>query len=475
MARVPLTGGAYASSALIASAQVCKNLYPESIPREEGEPAPVTHLLTPGLTELTQLSSASRVRGIYRATNGRVFLAIGDGLFWLGADWATARIVSITSGDTPVSMSDNGVDLCVVDGSANGWFVDLATNISAQIDDEAFYGADRVDYISTSFVFNRPGTRQFYLGDSIARTFDPLYVSDKAGRQDVLVSFAVVSGFLWLLGQDTSEIWVYSGAPDFPLQAVPGATVEQGCEAAHSIGRADKSIFWLSRSKDGVGIVLQGSGYDAKRISTHALETEITGYASRRDARGMTYQIGGHTFYVLAFEEATWAYDLATMHWHQWTWLDVNGVEQPHRASCMTFGYDRVLVGDRENGKVYAADSNVFTDAGNPIRRVRSFPHSSGKGKRVRYTRFTADMQVGDVPVTPSGAPPEVSLRWSDDRGASWSNPVKQSFGATGQYLTIPTWNRLGIARDRVWELSWSAPMHTALNGAFVTGESAAT
>jgi hypothetical protein len=84
-------------------------------------------------------------------------------------------------------------------------------------------------------------------------------------------------------------------------------------------------------------------------------------------------------------------------------------------------------------------------------------------------------MQVGDVPAVLSATPPLVFLNYSDDRGASWSEPVGQSLGGTGQYLTQPQWRRLGMSRDRVWELSWSAPMHTALNGAFVKGEAAST
>lgn len=66
-------------------------------------------------------------------------------------------------------------------------------------------------------------------------------------------------------------------------------------------------------------------------------------------------------------------------------------------------------------------------------------------------------------------APPLVSLLWSDDRGHSWGNPVTQSLGATGQYLTSLQWRRLGLARDRVFEISWSSPTRTILQGAWVT------
>lgn len=62
----------------------------------------------------------------------------------------------------------------------------------------------------------------------------------------------------------------------------------------------------------------------------------------------------------------------------------------------------------------------------------------------------------------------EVTLRWSDDAGASWSNGLLRSLGRPGEYLTTPTWYRLGMSRNRIIELSWSGDAASALQGAFV-------
>jgi hypothetical protein len=67
--------------------------------------------------------------------------------------------------------------------------------------------------------------------------------------------------------------------------------------------------------------------------------------------------------------------------------------------------------------------------------------------------------------------PPLISLRVSRDRGASFGNAVMVPLGAQGQYFTNPTWNRLGYMDDAVFELSWSTPLKTALNGAYITVE----
>lgn len=68
--------------------------------------------------------------------------------------------------------------------------------------------------------------------------------------------------------------------------------------------------------------------------------------------------------------------------------------------------------------------------------------------------------------LTPPTITPALGLRWSDTRGATFGNAVAQEFGSSP--LGQPQWNRTGYARDRVFELFWSAAIKTALNGAFV-------
>jgi len=47
--------------------------------------------------------------------------------------------------------------------------------------------------------------------------------------------------------------------------------------------------------------------------------------------------------------------------------------------------------------------------------------------------------------------------------------------GATGQYKRSVQFQRLGMGRDRVFELFWSAPVPTCLNGAYIDVSKAAT
>jgi hypothetical protein len=61
-----------------------------------------------------------------------------------------------------------------------------------------------------------------------------------------------------------------------------------------------------------------------------------------------------------------------------------------------------------------------------------------------------------------------ISLRWSLDKGKTFGNKVYQPVGAQGDFLSVPSWRRLGLGRDVVFELEWSFNGSSALNGAFL-------
>jgi hypothetical protein len=65
-------------------------------------------------------------------------------------------------------------------------------------------------------------------------------------------------------------------------------------------------------------------------------------------------------------------------------------------------------------------------------------------------------------------SPYQLFLDWSDDRGHTYGNPVPQTLGGTGEYVTSVQYQRLGYARDRVFRLTWTAAVRTALQGAWI-------
>lgn len=314
--------------------------------------------------------------------------------------------------------------------------------------------------------------------------FDSLDIATKNGSPDPIVTLAVVHTEIWLIGQLTTEVWYNSGAADFTFQRLPGTFIEHGCAALYSLAKNDLNLFWLSQDRQGYAIVIKSANYQVGRISTHAIEYAISSYSTISDACAYTYQQEGHIFYVLVFPSAntTWVWDDMAGEWHQRAVTDVEGKLNRIRSNVGTFVNATNVAGDYINGNLYKVSLDVGTDYVDnhgpnldgtyPISRIRAFPHIMDDAERISYSSFIADMEVGNDDgigdnSTPSNPPP-VSLRWSDDRGRTYGNKIEQSLGAGGQYLTSIRYNRLGYARDRVFELSWSAPPRTSLQGAFI-------
>jgi hypothetical protein len=366
-------------------------------------------------------------------------------------------------------MRDNGFDLVIVDGSANGWSWNFTNQTFSAINDPAFYGATAVDVLDTYLLFNKPGGRFWYTSLSSTLTpFDSTYIAGKSGNPDDLVYLFVMQRAIYLLGRQTSEVWTNVGDAKFPFAISNGVFLEKGCIAPYSVATDGTNAFWIAQNKNGSREVVVATDYRVRLVQTPAIAIELSRMGDVSDAQGFCYQQAGHTFYVLNFPSAnaTWVYDLGENLWHERVYLDNDGNENRWRVGCATGAFGTNLGLDWQNGNLYEIDLDSYTDDGEAIVRVRGFPFLEANGNRVEFAYFQPQIETGSTLVSDDQG--FISLRWSDDHANTWSDPMIESVGKTGQYLRQPSFWRLGIARSRVFELSWSNPAKISLQGAFV-------
>lgn len=477
--KLPLLQGAYEARSPIANAQVCINLYPEQGTPNDA-PFPATHYPAPGcsvLCDLSQVGASGPVRGLYLASDGQLFAAIGTHIWSVsGTDpsqWIDLAQLTVNTYPNLVSMVDNGTTLVAVDGSQYGYMMPLADALTpggmGPIDDPAFLGASRVDFIDTFMIFNQPGTGNFYTTTSnVVTPFDPTYFAAKEGYSDLLVTLAALHDNIWLFGNVTTEIWFNAGGTAFPFARMPNSVLQQGCIAADSVVIADDAVYWLSQDRWGRNICMRGQGYAAKRISTFAVENEWSLYPTTGNAKGMAFQFGGHEMIAFYFWDVntTWVYDASTLLWHRRTYSDLAQAWLPFCATGwghvegLTFDQNMQIAGSRLGPQILQISRNNYTDIGTPIQRQRSWMHNQQDGQRLAHTRFSADMAGWQM------SPDTISLDWSDDAGFTFGTPIAQTTNnqTNGQYQ----WRRLGYARDRVYRLTWQGQGECALNGAYI-------
>jgi hypothetical protein len=200
-------------------------------------------------------------------------------------------------------------------------------------------------------------------------------------------------------------------------------------------------------------------GYQPQEISNHAVTNSIANqYVG--DAVAFTYQLEGHEFYVVTFPSVnlTWVYDASTREWHKWLKWN-NGSYGRHPANCQVLFQGLILVGDYQNGNIYALDNAVYADNGTTIRRLRRCPHLVSDFNQQFFERLQIQFQPGVGLETGQGMDPQAILRWSNDGGETWSNEHARSIGKVGKYRNRAIWRKLGTARDRVFEFYVTDPV----------------
>ena len=494
----PILGSSYVARSVNAADNRMINIFPEIVPEAGKEPAYLQR--APGLQFLTTVGDGP-IRGLWGFSSdaSHFFVVSGPSLYKVSPSYV-ATFIGTVAGSGPVSMADNGTQLFIACHGPS-FIYNNATNVFSQITDPDFPGADQVGYLDGYFVFSEPNSQKIWVTSLLDGTsVDPLDFASAEGAPDGVVSILVDHRELWVFGTNTVEVWYNAGLTDFPLTRIQGAFNEIGCAATHSVAKLDNGIFWLGADARGQGMVYRGEGYTGKRISTHAVEWQIQSYGTISDAVAYTYQQDGHSFYVLIFPTAgkTWVYDVSTGAWHEragWS----NGQFVRHRSNCMVAYNNEIIVGDYENGKLYAFDLTVYADDGQIqkwLRSWRALPTGQNKLKRTTHHSLQLDCETGvglegvfglilaetgDILTTESEEPleleeatdvgvnPQIMLRWSDDGGHTWSNEHWSPMGKVGEYSKRVFWRRLGMTlklRDRVYEISGTDPVKVYIMGA---------
>lgn len=467
--QIPFVGASYTARSTNLNCQRSVNLYAEK--DESGTGKNVAALIgTPGLRLLATLGGSGGVRAVWTPTTGDMIAVQGASVYRVSSAWSATLLGTIGTTSGPVSISDNGLVAVIVDGSTAGWVVTLSTSVLTQITDPDFYGADKVDYLDDRFVFNRPGTGQFYIAGFGDTTFDALDFASAEGSPDNIVSFIVDHRQVLFFGEQSGELFENTGNATFPIERAGNVFIEQGCAAAFGIAKIDNTVFWIGGNKTGSGIIWRLDGARPVRISTHAIEFAIQSYSTLADCSAYAYQQDGHSFVVFSFPTAgkTWVFDASTSLWHERAYLNpATGTLGRHRSNCHAFFAGLHVVGDWENGKLYALDLDYFTDNGDPLPRIRAAAHiSDGDYKRIRFDALQIDFEAGTGTQTGQGVDPQAMLDWSDDGGHTWSSEHWRDIGAVGKYKNKARWRQLGQAKDRAYRVTVTDPVKVVIIGA---------
>lgn len=482
-------GSSYEAAASLQDTQLSINYFVE-MDQNEGAKTPKALLSAPGLSDLGQSTYTGEVRGMWAIESANsAIVVIGNSAILMTATFSTDLTVRPTyaysflgflrTSTGPVGIRDNGSGrICVIVDGSTLYVYDINANTFTISADPAFLGSYQVCEIDGFFIFAQPGTQVFFTSPVYWNGTDPFngtYFALKDDASDPIVSIIENNRELWLIGSATTEIWYMQGGANFPLGRLQGTMQQYGSSAVSSVARYGTGLIWLSRSERGNNEVVLYTGYQHSVISNPAISYQLNKYATVSDAIGYVYSEEGHTFYVLILPTAnrTLVFDLSTGQWADRASFDPSrGVFNRQRANCLINFKNTVIVGDYSTGQIYWQTRTTFADGDFPLVSVRRAPHmwDQENRARIRYSRLQIEFKPGSAPVTGTYIDPKAILSWSDDGGQSFGNTHMASIGKTGETKNRVMWRRLGIARDRVFQVSVSDPVNRDIVGCSVMG-----
>ncbi|TXH13742.1 MAG: hypothetical protein E6R03_10745 [Hyphomicrobiaceae bacterium] len=288
--------------------------------------------------------------------------------------------------------------------------------------------------IDGSFLLSVGGAQQFYWIRPGETDPDPLSFASGERTPDAIVSIAVVSDEVWLIGKSGTEVWQTTGDQNAPYIRISGRVYSDGCADPATVCTTSYNglpcLLWVTNKK-GV-MIAQGS---PQRISTKSVESQLSGTTN---IRAWAFRWNLHDFYAVTHDNGTLVYDLTTQTWSTW---DTYGL--PVWAAHLGIQVDeQIYAGDISQGIIWKLEDGYLDEPDLPIvRELSGFIGIADNG--YPCDSVNVRMNVGWPPSYT--ATPLLELRWSDDYGFSWSPYFQAPLGRKGQYEYDVTFRSLGM------------------------------
>lgn len=445
----------YQSRSLPLNSQRCINCYLEPAPKDSKSQDML--IGTPGLEVFANLGSGA-IRGM-EVMNNELYVVSGDNTYKVSTGGSGTLLGSLGTVSGAVVMANNATDVVIVKDSGDAWLAD--TSSLTQVSDGDYVSSDSVTVLDGYGIFGRADSNRYHISGLLdLSAYDALDFASAEESPDLIVRVFAHKGNLWIFGEKSIEVHYNAGAGDFPFRPLQQAAQTRGCAAKLSVVAEDNTLFWLGDDR----VVYRADGYTPKRVSTFAIERAIQDYSTVSDCEAFSYTQDGHKFIVLTFptQKVTWVYDIATGLWHERQSFE----KERWRAAHHAFFDGKHLVGDFETGKIYEIDITKYTEDGNTIqRKVVSSPVFDAKHK-LFHDRLILDFDTGLGLENGQGSDPQVMLRFSDD-AYNWSNELWRDLGKIGKYQTQVEWLNMGMAKERLYEITMTDPIPFRLTGAY--------
>lgn len=341
-------------------------------------------------------------------------------------------------------------------------YTDGATTVSPISDTDCPTVVTHVAWMDGYLLACGDNSNKFYWSDvNTPLSWNALSFASGASNADYINALHCFNQEIYLFGRSSLEVWSNDGVT--PFSRVTGGAYNVGCLAPHSIVFGDQDIYWLSDK----GRIVKFSQGRIDIVST-PYDREISSFATVSDCRAYSATIAGNHFLVFVFPSAqrTLVYSVSHDKWHEWSyWNKQTGQRENWIGANFLWipSWNLYLVGDRRSGIIYQASSDIYDDAGDPMRVVQLTGHIDyGTREPKRSEQIWLRARRGETDI---GREANLMLSINDDN-RGFGREKTFSLGNIGERDIVIQVPRTGIFKTRQYRLSIADPVPVAIGEA---------
>ena len=170
--RIPFVGGSYTGRSTNNNAQRCVNLFPV-IDRNDAKEV-LSMYGTPGLNLFcaVEAEAADTVMRAQHVMGGVMYVVLGPRVYSVTSAGVATLLGTITTSAGYVGMDDNGTQVIIVDGTANGYLIEAG--VLTAISDADFPAASSVTFQDGYFIVTETGTGKIFISTTFGFSFQHL-------------------------------------------------------------------------------------------------------------------------------------------------------------------------------------------------------------------------------------------------------------------------------------------------------------
>ena len=321
-------------------------------------------------------------------------------------------------------------------------------------------------YLSYAFPFERgtPVDKNIFMYDSAewgkaGHSIQAYWQPDKCT--------AIVSNGtrLYTFGPTSFQMFQYTNDVNIPFSSPDTAAQLIGLKAIDSVCQLGNMIVWLGSADLGNnGVYINRGGVEVERVSTPAIEREISKFSNVTDARAQLWQENQHIFYIIDFPSAnkTYCYDVTEKSW-------TNRASLKEDNTLISWRYSNATMNGR--GKIWQTADNCIVEQteskwnehdDTPILRLRRGGVIYSDQSYFYINAIEININNGQYSSEFYRNPAQMMMRFSAD-GANWTDLEYVDIGYTGNYDYDAIFYNFGMAKVFTIELSCSDNIPFAL------------